>query len=260
MLAGLDRVSHLIDFYMEWEKVYLDDQKVDFRETVVKLYGAILSYQARLLEYLQKNAAIKIGRNIVKVDNWVDWLAEVNKWDENCKRFTALADAEKDCGRWNRQQMQLSQQYNVSEKILAALDDIRQQKLQRLSEFEESTRIELVRSLSSDYKRQKDSNPLRVPGTCEWFVRDPRFCEWRDSREARLLHCSGDPGTGKSVLAKYLIDKRLVASSDVVSVLYFFFKDGQEAQQHCENAIAAMLHQLYTAFSAGHGSARYFEI
>jgi hypothetical protein len=69
MLAGLDRVSHLIDFYMEWEKVYLDDLKVDFRETVVQLYGAILAYPARLLEYLQKNAAIKFGRNIVKVDN-----------------------------------------------------------------------------------------------------------------------------------------------------------------------------------------------
>jgi hypothetical protein len=133
MLIGLERVSHLIDFYMEWEKVYLDDLKVDFRETVVNLYGAILAYQARLLEYLQKNAAIKFGRNIVKVDNWDDWLAEVNKWDENCKRFTALADAEKDDDRWNRQQMQLSKQYNVSEQILAALKDIREQKLQKLS-------------------------------------------------------------------------------------------------------------------------------
>jgi hypothetical protein len=88
----------------------------------------------------------------------------VNKWDENCKRFTALADTKKDNGRWNREQMQFSQQYNVSEKILAALEDISQQKLQRLSEVQESKCIELLRSLSSDYKDEKTATHRECQG------------------------------------------------------------------------------------------------
>jgi hypothetical protein len=142
MLTGLERVSHLMDFYLEWEKVYLIDenQKVKFQDTIVKLYGAILAYQARLLKYLQKNSAIQFGCNMIKADKWDNWLGAVNRFDDDCKTFTALAGVEKD----ERHRMK---QHNISAQMLAALEDIRQQKLQRLSEKQESKRIELLRSL-----------------------------------------------------------------------------------------------------------------
>ncbi|MCJ1287581.1 hypothetical protein MMC26_006933 [Xylographa opegraphella] len=246
MMKGLDRVSFLIGLYMEWDELYLDNTNVSFHDTVVKLYSSILTYQARLLTYLSKHPTKRFLRNAAKVDDWEAFLTDVDKWDERCDRFTTLIDVEKGRESWNQQYLQLSEQCNVSAQILAALIDIRQEKLQRLSKEQDSQRIELVRSLSSDYKRQKDNNPQRVIGTCEWFVKDERFCEWRDSKDSRLLHVYAGPGCGKSVLTRYLIDDRLIATSKTASVLYFFFKDGQEAQQKCENAIAAMLHQLYT--------------
>ncbi|MCJ1391416.1 hypothetical protein MMC18_004280 [Xylographa bjoerkii] len=231
MMEGLDHVSYLIGLYMVWEELYLDNQNVNFHEAVVKLYSSILAYQARLLNYLSKNPAKRLLRNAAKVDEWETWLAEVNTLEKRCSRFATMVDQEKQRESWNQQYLQLSEQ---------------SKKLQRLSEKQDSQRIELVRSLSSDYKRLKDNNPRRVPGTCEWFIKDKRFCEWRDSKESRLLHVYAGPGCGKSVLARYLIDERLVATSSAASVLYFFFKDGQEAQQKCETAIAAMLHQFYT--------------
>lgn len=48
------------------------------------------------------------------------------------------------------------------------------------------------------------------------------------------------------MLARFLVDERRVARWDDVPVLYFFFKDGQQGQTKCEDAIGAILHQLYT--------------
>ncbi|KAI9748141.1 MAG: hypothetical protein M4579_007306, partial [Chaenotheca gracillima] len=112
-----------------------------------------------------------------------------------------------------------------------------------------SGEVEFLQSLSSEYRRQKDVNPSRVPGTCEWFLGDSRFHEWRDVVDSRFLHVYAGPGCGKSVLSKSLIDERLSVGSRTSAVLYFFFKNGQGEQDKCATAIAAMLHQLYTNFT-----------
>ena len=88
---------------------------------------------------------------------------------------------------------------------------------------------ELLETLTSDYKSDKDSISARLPGTCEWFFKNHRFLEWRDSKHSRLLWVSAGPGYGKSVLSRSLIDERKVYTSAITStVCYFFFKDGQE--------------------------------
>lgn len=109
---------------------------------------------------------------------------------------------------------------------------------------EEETK--LLKTLASDYKSEKDLVSTRVPGTCEWFFKDGRFLEWRDSSSSRLLWVSAGPGCGKSVLARALIDERRVCTSDLPSkVCYFFFKDGQEQRTRGADALSAILHQLF---------------
>jgi hypothetical protein len=56
---------------------------------------------------------------------------------------------------------------------------------------------------------------------------------------------SAYPGCGKSVLAKALIDERLVDDGSAI-VCYFFFKENEE-QDHAAAAICAILHQLFCA-------------
>ncbi|SLM33794.1 nacht and ankyrin domain protein [Lasallia pustulata] len=105
---------------------------------------------------------------------------------------------------------------------------------------------ELLETLASDYKGDKDSISVRVPGTCEWFFEDDRFLEWRDSTYSRLLWVSAGPGCGKSVLSRALIDERRVCKNPMDStVCYFFFKDGQEQRTHGTDALSAVLHQLF---------------
>ena len=104
----------------------------------------------------------------------------------------------------------------------------------------------LLETLASDYRSDKDLVSNRVPGTCEWFFEDDRFLEWRDSNDSRLLWVSAGPGCGKSVLVRALINEgRLCTNIMASTVCYFFFKDGQEQRIRGTDALSALLHQLF---------------
>ncbi|KAB8068231.1 ankyrin repeat-containing domain protein [Aspergillus leporis] len=98
---------------------------------------------------------------------------------------------------------------------------------------------------TSSYEQHKDINPNRVPGTCQWALQNPCYLRWWDSCCNDLLWISADPGCGKSVLAKSLIDDDFQACSSTVSVCYFFFKDNDE-QNDLATALCAILHQLFS--------------
>jgi ankyrin repeat protein len=90
------------------------------------------------------------------------------------------------------------------------------------------------------YEWYKERITGRVEGTCMWFLNHPHFQEWKRKKSGPLL-VSADPGCGKSVLAKYLIDHVLPESS---TVCYFFFKD--QVQDTVREALCALLHQLFS--------------
>lgn len=97
---------------------------------------------------------------------------------------------------------------------------------------------------TSSYEDFKDRNPSRVPGTCQWVLNHPQFREWRSSLQSTLLWISADPGCGKSVLSKALVDDDLCGDGSS-TVCYFFFKDNEE-QDNLATALCALLHQLFS--------------
>jgi ankyrin repeat protein len=58
-----------------------------------------------------------------------------------------------------------------------------------------------------------------------------------------MLRVSADPGCGKSVLAKYLVDEEL-KTTETTTTCYFFFKDGLGDQSSATMALRCILHQL----------------
>lgn len=90
------------------------------------------------------------------------------------------------------------------------------------------------------YEWYKDRVEDQVKGTCEWFLQHDHFQEWLLQNSGPLL-VSADPGCGKSVLAKYLVDHVLGQSA---TVCYFFFKD--QDQNTVRQALCALLHQLFS--------------
>lgn len=97
---------------------------------------------------------------------------------------------------------------------------------------------------TSIYEQHKNINPDRVDGTCQWILGNPQYLAWQNSAQNDLLWISADPGCGKSVLAKSLIDKDLKACTSA-TICYFFFKDNDE-QNNNAAALCAVLHQLFS--------------
>jgi hypothetical protein len=106
---------------------------------------------------------------------------------------------------------------------------------------EERNCIQMFRT--SDYEKHKARNPDRVDGTCQWFLQHPKFRNWRDSKISGLLWVSADPGCGKSVLSKSLVDNELLSTKSRTTC-YFFFKDDDIDQKSVTKALCALIHQL----------------
>ncbi|KAJ5787128.1 hypothetical protein N7457_002118 [Penicillium paradoxum] len=96
----------------------------------------------------------------------------------------------------------------------------------------------------SNYTEQKNINPRRTKNTCQWALQSPEYLRWWASNGNDLLWVSADPGCGKSVLARSIVDDCLESSSSNVTICYFFFKDNEE-QNHLTSALCSILHQLF---------------
>ncbi len=96
------------------------------------------------------------------------------------------------------------------------------------------------------YKDRKDRNLERVDGTCGWFTSHSKFRIWQRNSASGLLWVSADPGCGKSVLAKYLVDEVLRSTDANPNIVcYFFFKEDFDDQRTLENALCCILHQIF---------------
>ncbi|QYS97701.1 Serine/threonine-protein phosphatase 6 regulatory ankyrin repeat subunit B [Trichoderma simmonsii] len=141
----------------------------------------------------------------------------------------------------------LSDLVDISEQQLAAAkENVQIQKdfaKERLTESEQICH-QLFRLTASDkdatYEWYKDLVEERVEGTCMWLLHHKYFKKWLHQKSGPLV-ITADPGCGKSVLAKYLIDHGLPRS---VTICYFFFKD--QDQNTIRQALCALLHQLFT--------------
>lgn len=102
----------------------------------------------------------------------------------------------------------------------------------------------LRRLYTSPYDDRKDRNPPRVSGTCEWFTSHELFKEWERSESSRLLWVSADPGCGKSVLVKHLVDS-VLQTTESRTVCYFFFKDDFSDQRNVVDALRCILRQIF---------------
>ncbi|OBT50883.1 hypothetical protein VE04_08686, partial [Pseudogymnoascus sp. 24MN13] len=105
-----------------------------------------------------------------------------------------------------------------------------------------------MQALSFPYQDQKDVNPERVEGTCEWFLQHEKFLAWCQDTTKNLLWVTAGPGCGKSVLSKALVDEGLLHAGNpdtkTASICYFFFKDDAERGSGI-NALRSILHQLF---------------
>jgi ankyrin repeat domain-containing protein 50 len=116
----------------------------------------------------------------------------------------------------------------------------------RIAQSRTKEELKCLQCLTSNYRDDKNRNQQRVPGTCEWVLQHSKFLHWRQENIASLLWVSADPGCGKSVLSRSLVDEQLlILDNKKSSVCYFFFKDDDVDRQSGTSALCAILHQLF---------------
>ncbi|KAF2220404.1 hypothetical protein BDZ85DRAFT_275525 [Elsinoe ampelina] len=98
----------------------------------------------------------------------------------------------------------------------------------------------------NDYQEFKDINDKRTEGTGLWALEHERFTHWLNGGGENVLWISADPGCGKSVLARSLVDDdiRALSPQTEVKICHFFFKDNEQ-QNKLNTALCCILHQLY---------------
>ncbi|MCJ1432221.1 hypothetical protein MMC27_001577 [Xylographa pallens] len=227
-IKGLDYVTNLMIVY-EWkEKIYLHDGDavLEFKDQATRLYTMILDYAATLLVHMHQYPPKRWARDVFQAGDWDSRIKSIQERDTSCRDVTDAIAAVR-AKQWQNEERRWY------EKLL-----------QQPRQDEERSHI---RTLYSNYNADKNINPERIAGTCEWFLNHDSFLTWRVSRSSTLLWLSADPGCGKSVLAKYLVDRRgeaLTVNTETPTLCYFFFKDGDIDRVDATKAICAFLHQL----------------
>lgn len=225
----------------------------DFENTAVELYKTILEFQIRFMRQHSNNWAKRYGRDILKADDWNNLTSQIKTLEAKCTEIAkdlsrerierALQDSEQ-----NMQQGLQKIQQELEKTTRGIEKQTMMQSAWRQTD-EERKCVQLFRQ-SNPYENQKNRTPKAVLGTGKWFLENKKFIDWRENEGPDLLWLSAKPGSGKSVLARTLIDDGLLTLSHQKqsAVCYFFFKDISPYQRSALSAISAILHQLFSAF------------
>ena len=96
---------------------------------------------------------------------------------------------------------------------------------------------------TSSFEDGKNQIADRAPGTCQWVLGHQRYNQWLQDPSSSILWVYADPGCGKSVLLRSLVDNEL-QSTDLTTTCYYFFRDDVAGRCSVVNALYALIYQL----------------
>ncbi|KAJ4863764.1 ankyrin repeats (3 copies) domain-containing protein [Trichoderma breve] len=245
MLKGFNLIGDIQMYWRIWEETcLLSLNKSSYEQYLAKLYSVIIEYQARVLCHLSRRQLSREWNDIINPEEWDKKIQEIRRLDEECRNTLHVVNADQIERDWREQLIEMQESRGFLGKthntLLESGAEIQEN-------YEDQRERALLQTLSSDYEGHKDLIPRKMEGTFEWFFADERFRNWRNSNVSSLLFVSADPGWGKSVLSRSLIDERRLSTNATTSIVcHFFFKDGDDSRMHPHNALSAILHQLFT--------------
>ena len=221
---------------------------------MVDLYERILLFEAKAACHCNHNIAYQTFRSLFKGDSsWKDGIKAIQQAETTCTSLLPILDQETqakssssllDITREQNKLIELSISES-QEQLQAVVEELKQSRLgQKHAREAEEQRQCLAALRTTDYVAPKKLLPKRAAGTCEWFLQHPQYHEWLKADAPAFLWTTADPGCGKSVLAKCLVDDFIQITGNASHVCYFFFRAGTEWESTTA-ALCAMLHQLF---------------
>lgn len=177
----------------------LDEASESLDVQVTKLYSKVLRYQAQVVCQLLRPAMIQYARDVFKADDWAELLAEIGDIDSACQKLISFIDSGRLKNGFKEQAWKMD---NLENTLRLELIQIHQANIEvakeihnvRLQEQGWHQSVEQCKCLQAlylcDYKAQKARNPNRVPGTCQWLLRNENFRHWSESTSSDLVRFS----------------------------------------------------------------------
>ena len=270
-IDGLESVSKVVSRYTHIENIYCDggDTTMEraLESSIIKLYSQILEYEARATCQFNRNTAFQFARNLVKADSWKDILSSIHDSETACDKILKVLDAQDGRDRFGRLEHSLKEQHGWIDELLRASraqdEEYRKQHLAELQTSraeekywrqeqkdwhmseEQSRCFEVLRTTPYEHNKERNKDP--VEGTCKWFLEHAKYQGWLKKQRSIWLWVTADPGCGKSVLSKLLVNSYgTTKSTDSQNICYYFFKDDSEENKSATHALCALLHQLFT--------------
>ena len=81
-----------------------------------------------------------------------------------------------------------------------------------------------------------------MPGSCDWILEAPQAQDCLNSKHSSTMRILGRPGTGKTILASFLVN--YLAEQNEKNVLYFFCKAGETGKRETTHVLRTLLSQL----------------
>jgi ankyrin repeat domain-containing protein 50 len=259
-IDGLEYVATLIRRFCEIERIYLQNTASSLlkalQSEVVKLYQKILEYQARAACQFNRNTALQMARNIVQADSWQNKIDDIKSVETSCEKIMQTIDADDQQMREKRLEdtMKMQQARVVELLQMCRMQDLEHDKLileelktSRGEQRDWNRNLEVTKLLESllttNYELNKNKVADRIPGTCEWFLRHPKYLKWLSNEGPACLWVTADPGCGKSVLSRYLVEEYQRSMSGTI-ICYYFFKDDSAEHRSATHGLCALLHQI----------------
>ncbi|KAI0972746.1 ankyrin [Xylaria arbuscula] len=238
---------------------------VEANNQIVQLYHHILEFQIQSVLRFYQNRPRRYASDMILTTDWKKMVDKIKEFEGTIdktltqvnqliarqeleslrnKSGESLRVMQQLLSNSQRQIRLVTEHRDIARRGLEIQEDKAKQKLSN----RQNECLQLFRLADSKkdvtYEWYKERVEDRVQGTCEWFLKHENFQRWLEQDSGPLL-VSADPGCGKSVLAKYLIDQGLPRSLPCSSTIcYFFFKD-QDQNTSCQ-ALCALLHQLFS--------------
>ncbi|EON96144.1 putative ankyrin repeat domain-containing protein [Phaeoacremonium minimum UCRPA7] len=269
--TGFTYVTTRMRYYAAIQSLLLPEKRkeeaseainTEFRKTIIQLYKQIIDYQVQSVLRFFRSKAKTIAREAVKKDDWEKMVEKIKETESAiqqdsqqvntamsreelaalAKKAEQIYEAMKQILHVAEEQLKETQKQNeiLSEQLGVIKDqrDIGEKLLALAAQREEC--LQLFRL--TDFQWYKDRVENRVEDTCLWFLEHDNYKNWLAASRGPLL-VSADPGCGKSVLSKYLVEHELPKRSEA-TICYFFFKEGD--QNSASQVLSSLIHQILT--------------
>ncbi|KAL7928858.1 hypothetical protein V8C35DRAFT_220486 [Trichoderma chlorosporum] len=250
---GITYVVSKMNWYWNLAHLLLDQNKAtdppaglrdEMENRIVELYKKILLYQINSVCLYNRNQLVKIGRDVLSLDDWPGQLSDIEKAESLVKE---------DMAQYSSEQMK-----EVLSKILAsavlkeeklgnialAIQNQTQRQEQRFHDEKDQQCLKdfYETNPEDDKKNIQDTKGDLLKDSYSWILDHAGYKQFRGDPNSRLLWIKGDPGKGKTMLLCGIIDE--LRKEPNLTLSYFFCQATEAKLSNATSILRGLMYLL----------------